>query len=299
MRKGQRFTPKRLQKWIEQGRGTGAGEHYQPWHQVTRSDPSSRGRSHLVNSSLSRLHHFLSDLELIQFTFATMLPGVVDMQEQFPLLLEDERDEFDPAYPISPIQPGTQQVARDLRVRHPVLKKDGEVQPWVMTTDLVLTFEAGSDERRVAVSVKPEGGFARRRQRELLAIEREYWLRRRVRWLLVTPAQYDLQVARTVGSGAVWALGMPPVGQSLIDACARYVVGQRGPRFGTLMAQLPAAIGTDTTQAQCAFWQAVWRGLLPVDLAISARPASTIRLLEPAAFWNQNPIAARRSAWNA
>lgn len=82
MRKGQHFTPKRLRKWIEEGRGTGSGEAYQPWHQVTRADPGSRGRSHLINSKQGRLHHFLSDLEFIAFSFATMLPGVVDIQER-------------------------------------------------------------------------------------------------------------------------------------------------------------------------------------------------------------------------
>jgi hypothetical protein len=299
MRKGQRFTPKRLQKWIEQGRGTGSGEHYQPWHQVTRSDPGSRGRSHLVNSSLSRLHHFLSDLELVQFTFATMLPSVVDMQEQCPLSLEDGRDVFNHDGPVARFQPGAPTIALELGVSYPMLRRDGEIQPWVMTTDLLLTFAAGSADRQVAVSVKPKGGFGRKRQHELFAIEREYWLRRGVPWLLVTPDQYDTVVARSIGSGAAWALGMPPVASELQESCARWVAKRRRPRFGELMNQLPAALGVDQMQAQCAFWQAVWSGVLPINLGFDVRPASTLELLEPQAFWHQNPIAARRSAWTA
>lgn len=296
MRKGQRFTPKRLQKWIEQGRGTGSGDHYQPWHQVTRSDPSSRGRSHLVNSGLARLHHFLSDLELVQFTFATMLPGVVDLQEQFSLSLEDE---FDAGcmHQVLPFRPGTLAIARELGFIHPMLRKDDEVQSWIMTTDLLLTFAAGSADRRLAVSVKPKGGFGRRRQQELLAIEREYWLRRGVPWLLVTPDQYDIAVGRAICSGAAWVLGMPSVDQRLIEACAAHVAGRRRATFGQLMAELPTVIGADMTHAQCTFWQTVWRGLLPIDLSFSTRPSATVQLLDLAAYWDQNPIAARRTAW--
>jgi hypothetical protein len=298
MRKGQRFTPKRLQKWLKQGRGTGTGQDYQPWHQVTRSDPGSRGRSHIVNSGLGRLHHFLSDLELVQFTFATMLPGVVDMQEQFRLSLDDELDAGCGSQVLE-FRPGTQSIARDLGFAHPTLKKYEEMQPWIMTTDLLLTFAAGSIDRRLAVSVKPKGGFDRRRQLELLAIEREYWLQRGVPWLLVTPAQYDLAVGRAICSGAAWVLGMPQVDEELVKACAIYVVGRQRPNFGQLMTELSAAIDADMTHAQCAFWQAVWRGYLPIDLAFSTRPAATVQLLEPAAYWDQNPIAARRSAWPA
>lgn len=298
MRKGQRFTPKRLQKWIKQGRGTGSGEHYQPWHQVTRADPGSRGRSHIVNSGLSRLHHFLSDLELVQFTFATMLPGVVDLQEQFSLSLDDGFDAGCGGQALL-FQPGAQTIARELGFAYPTLRKDDEVQPWIMTTDLLLTFAAGSADRRLAVSVKPKGGFGRRRQQELLAIERDYWLRRGVPWLLVTPAQYDIAVGRAICSGAAWVLGMPHVDQRLVEACATYVADRRRPTFGQLMTELPTAIDADMTLAQCAFWQAVWRGLLPIDLSFSTRPAAAVQLLDRAAYWDQNPIAARRSAWTA
>lgn len=77
MRKGLRFTPARLEKWRDAGRGTGTGADYQPWHQVTRSDPGSRGRSHLINWRFGRLHHLLSDQEMVAFAFASMLPNLV------------------------------------------------------------------------------------------------------------------------------------------------------------------------------------------------------------------------------
>jgi hypothetical protein len=120
-----------------------------------------------------------------------------------------------------------------------------------------------------------------------------------VPWLLVTPAQYDVAVGRAICSGAAWVLGMPQVDEELIEACATYVADRRRPTFGQLMTELPAAINADMTHAQCAFWQAVWRGHLPIDLSFSTRPAATVQLLEPDAYWAQNPIAARRSAWTA
>jgi len=300
MRKGQRFTPKRLQKWIEQGRGTGAGEAYQPWHQVTRSDPGSRGRSHLINSKLGRLHHFLSDLELMAYSFATMLPDVADLQEQFPLALDSEAAEFSHASLGAGVQPGTKEIAKALGLVHPTLRKDGAAQPWIMTTDLVLTLEqADRDRSRLAVSIKPVEGLAGQRQRELLAIEREYWLRRSVPWLLVTPEQYDPMVAWAIRAGAIWALGTPAVELHALETCAKFVATRRRPTLGETMRQLPGVLGVTQVEAQSAFWQAVWCGKLPLDLGTAIRPASTLRLLEHDAFWDQNPIAARRSAWNA
>jgi hypothetical protein len=50
--------------------------------------------------------------------------------------------------------------------------------------------------------------------------------------------------------------------------------------------------------AQRALWQAVWTGALPVDLRRGWRPHVPFRVISHAAFWDLNPIAARRSAWN-
>jgi len=300
MRKGQRFTPKRLRKWVEQGRGTGSGEGYRPWHQVTRADPGSRGRSHLVNWKLGRLHHFLSDLEFVAFSFATMLPGVVDIQEQFPLSLNAER--VDPAAHTtfsSTSMPGTLEVATALGLPHPKLQKDGQTASWVMSTDLLLTLASASGAQRVAISVKPAEAFNGRRQLELLAIERAYWLKRGVPWLLITQDEYDPLVAWAIRAGTNWVLAMPQVERRLIDACSAHVAGRRWSSLGDVFDKLPQLLGVEKIQAQCAFWQGVWCGALPLDLTTAIRPASTLRLLKPAAFWDQNPIAARRSAWTA
>lgn len=131
MRKGQRFTPARLVRWHNTGRGTGTGADYQPWHQVTRDDPSSRGRSHLLNWRFGRLHHLLSDLELVAFGFASMLPGVTDLREQFPLACNEHQCEL-ADYQGSHsgrLSPGTLEIAEDLGHRHPAVRKDDVQEP--------------------------------------------------------------------------------------------------------------------------------------------------------------------------
>ena len=79
MRKGNKFTPQVLRKWVEGNkRGEGVLNEYRPWHQVTRSDPPSKGRSHLTFCpKLKRMRHQLSDGEQKILGFSLMLPVMV------------------------------------------------------------------------------------------------------------------------------------------------------------------------------------------------------------------------------
>ena len=63
MRTTKRFTPAVLDRFKREGRGTGIFQDYIPWHKVSRGDPASSGRSHLVIWR-SRLRELLSDGEL-------------------------------------------------------------------------------------------------------------------------------------------------------------------------------------------------------------------------------------------
>lgn len=299
MRSGRRFTSKLLDKWAAQGRGTGAHESFQPWHQVTRSDPGSIGRSHLINGRYSRLHHFLSDKELIAFTFASMLPGLTDVREQFPLALDGGRALSIGIGPTSSVPaPGTLEIAGLHGFRHPTVRGRGCASDWVMTTDLLLTF-AGAEpsERHLAISVKPNTELTVR-QRQLLQIERAYWQQRHVPWLLITPMQYGRLVATSLWSSAAWAFAGPKISDGLIEAAASYVAGWHRPRLSDVLRSLPALLGVDLPEAQCAFWRATWHGILLLNLATPLRPSSELTLLSREDFWGQNPIAARRSAWN-
>ena len=84
MRTTKRFSPTVIARFLRQGRGEGIYEEYIPWHRVSRGDPASAGRSHLLMWR-HRLRELLSDGELGEQLFATMLQNLDDSLEQFKL----------------------------------------------------------------------------------------------------------------------------------------------------------------------------------------------------------------------
>jgi hypothetical protein len=281
MRKGQRFTPARLNRWAERGRGEGTGAEYRPWHQVTRDDPSSRGRSHLICWRFGRLHHLLSDQELVAFGFATMLPGLVDLREQFPLSMDAHPHEL-ATYQVGargPMYPGTSVIAEDLGYKHPVVRAGSLKASWTFSTDLLLTLatEVGGLEL-LAISVKADEDLGNDRKLQLLAIEREYWRRQDVNWLLLTPSLFAQAVAIGVRAGLPWLLGSE-AGRTLADEERRALgVIHGGRTLQHNLAHLADRMGQDVHAAQCTFWRAVWSGALPIDLAHALRPSDVVRL---------------------
>lgn len=303
MRKGQSFTPARLERWRLSGRGTGIGADYQPWHQVTRDDPGSRGRSHLLRWRFGRLHHLLSDLERLGFIFASMLPYLVDLREQFPLAHEIHEVEV-AAYradKIGQVAPGTLEIAKDVGVRHPMTRRYG-VQtpvPWVMTTDLLLTLSGGrAGAELFAVSLKYPADLEERRARELLQIERAYWAVQGVPWILVTPSQYDGLVERSLLNGLPFIVGEAAVASHLIEGCAALkdqICGRPATHVQSFMVD---RLGVHWSEASRVFWQAVWSGRLPVNLSRRSWIEGLIEVISPPRFWEQNPLAVRRSEWS-
>jgi len=300
MRKGQRFTPAKLAKWHSTGRGTGTGADYQPWHQVTRDDPSSRGRSHLLNWRFGRLHHLLSDLELVMFAFASMLPGLVDLREQFPLSHNEHPRElatYDAR--VSGEAPGTQQIAEDLGYRHPLTRVGKDSSPWMMTTDVVLTLRSPTGQTELlAVSAKYCEDLTAKRTRQLLQIEREYWQRQGVSWLLLTPDLYTKAVGTAIRIGMPFTVGQPDVPPVLLNGCsalASHLEGRIWPHCCELISR---HFAVDAHIAQCVLWQSIWSGQLPGNLTRMVRMAEPLELLSATDFWQQNPIASRRTAWS-
>lgn len=300
MRKGRRFTPARLNRWVDRGRGVGTGAEYEPWHQVTRDDPGSRGRSHLIRWRFGRLHHLLSDQELIAFGFATMLPNLIDLREQFPLATETHPHEL-ARYRVAmrgQTYPGTLAIAEELGYKHPVVHAGSHKASWTFSTDLLLTVatNAGSLEL-LAISVKADEELSNERKLQLLAIERDYWLRQDVCWLLLTPSLFAQAVAVGVRAGLPWVLG-DEVGQ--VSDEERHALGaiRGGSTLQSCLAQLAGKLQLDIHAAQRTFWRAVWAGILPIDLARVLRPSDTLRLLPGADFWDQNPLVSRRTAWS-
>lgn len=297
MRTTKRFTPSLLERFYRLGRGQGVFGDYIPWHRVSRSDPASRGRSHLLQGK-DRQHELLSDHEWVAIMFVFMLLNRIDVREQFPLSEEEAPHELG-AYRVDfgdECFPGTLALAAKLGFKHPKTTDGAESANWVMTTDLLIALQ--NDGGRVgllAVAVKTVDEIAHKRTHELLAIEREYWVARGVAWLLITPALYDEQVALNLRMQMPWTLGERVSDQdrlAAVDVVRRFP----GRSLTFVLQRLEATLG-DMDLAQRAFWQAVYCGEIPMSLRRGWRPHQPVVLLPQADFVAQNPIASRRSAW--
>ncbi len=297
MRTTKRFTPSVLARYARQGRGQGKFADYIGWHRVTRGDPASSGRSHLLRWR-GRLRDLLSDGELGVQLFVTMLADVDDCLEQYRLSPEDN------PHPLAnygewdsgALFPGTMRLAVELGIKHPRLRDASGSAPWVPTSDLIVVFKAAGEARHMlALAFKPRDWALRRRTHELLQLEREFWVRRNVPWLLITPAQFDPSVVLTLRRTASWALADEVPSECREIACQ---IAQANPFANvTRLLELLQVQLRELDIAQRALWQSVWAGDLPIDLKRSWRPHLPLRHINHDEFVALNPIASRRSAW--
>ncbi len=297
MRTTKRFTPKVLARFERMGRSLGTREQYSGWHQVTRGDPASSGRSHVVRWR-ERLRDLLSDGEFDQQLFATMLPNLDDCLEQFkldcdssvhPLAAYGEHDPFS-------LHPGTTELAQALGIKPPKVYGGGNVAPWSLSTDLVLVFKhEGRPRDALALAFKPADFSAHQRVVELLRLEREYWMRRGVPWMLITSGQSDRAVRMTLRRIAAWTLDEDAAANDRATA-TRIAIELPGHSLSTVLWRIAESVGSLNT-AQRALWQSIWRGELPIDLRRDWRPHRPLQLVTRSHFMDFNPIAVRRSAW--
>lgn len=272
MKTQKRFTAQLLARFEKLERGTGNYENYIPWHRVGRGDPSSQGRSHLY-AWYSRHREFLSDGELVAFYFATMHPEVFDVREQFPLSLTRSLHHLKPysrsQRPFSAA--GTLEIAELIGIKHPTLKEAGTRTNWILTTDLVITLKSSTGAIRfLAISVKPSFKKLKPREIALLGLEREYWLRRGVEWLLLTADLYDPLVSDLLKGNAHHALEVS-INSEMICLAAFEARQFSGRPLSEALTHVAKLVG-DMSMAQRAFWQAVWFGYLPLDLRRGWRP---------------------------
>lgn len=297
MRTTKRFTPTVLDRFLKIGRGTGTFGNYIPWHRVGRSDPSSCGRSHLQMWN-GRQRELLSDGEWVGLFFAVSMKNLIDLTEQFPLSLEGGQHEM-ASYraDTSPSRhPGTLEIAKRLGYKHPKTNEKGLSSEWVMTTDFLLTIQLSSQKLELlAVAFKPSADLKNKRTKQLLEIEREYWLARGVTWLLITPELFDKQVALRLRDTMPWAMGHA-VTESELNIATAVTHELQGHSLTYVLSQLAVRIGDDDS-AKRAFWQSVWCGKIPLDLRRGWRPHLPVALLPAAEFVSLNPIASRRTSW--
>lgn len=298
MRTTKQFTPDLLDRFRKEGRGRGTHSRYRPWHGVSRGDPSSLGRSHLMTWG-GRQRNLLSDDEWVASLFTPLTPGSDDLREQFPLNLETGCHELG-AYDArlgKPGLPGTLEIAHQLGFRHPRVNGNGRSAPWVITTDLLFTLVDESGGRNLlAVACKPKADL-NERTKMLLAIEQAYWMARGVEWLLITPSQYEEAVELTLRCSFQWWQGEQVSDEAKLAATASAREFAGFP-LSYVLDRIDATLGQGLEFAQVAFWQSVWTGALPLDLRRGWRPHLPVELLSPSDFLAFNPIASRRTAWN-
>lgn len=297
MRTTKRFTPAVLARFEQQGRGQGIHADYAAWHQVTRGDPSSRGRSHIVTLR-GRHHDFLSDLERNTALLAWMHPEHHDLREQFPLSLKTSAHELTAYRAASPIRryPGTLELARQLGIRHPVLRFKGEQAPWVMTTDQLVTLKGADGKLRlVALSCKYANDTKSPRRQQLLMLEREYWRVRGVPCRLITEKLLMPRVIDTLIRTWHWGLISSPPSDHL-DAAMWFARNFQSMPIHSILSRLQERLGS-MHAAQEAFWRAVWLGRIPMRLSIGWRPTERVDLLPKDVFWQQNTVVAGGDAW--
>lgn len=296
MRTTKRFTPAILDRFRRQGRGLGTQDNFKPWHRIGRGDPSSRGRSHL-QMWRNRQRELLSDNEWVALFFSLTVKFLFDLLEQLPLSLGTAAHELS-RYTVdcTQVAPGTIELAARLGIKHPKTSESGNTAEWVMTTDLLLAlrFPSGNYEL-LAVSVKTDEELSKKRTKELLSLEREYWLSRGVTWLLITPSLFDKRVALRLRETMPWALECP-VCETDLEKAATLAAELQGRSLTYVLEALSSKLGIVDT-ANRAFWQAVWCGKIPLDLRRGWRPHQPIILLTEEEFVSLNPIASRRSSW--
>lgn len=141
---------------LKQKYGLGEGANYTPWVRV--QDVKSHGHSAKIEGIKSgRPHHTLSEQESCFFYLAEFSDSIIDIREQFPLL------------PLSL----SLKISKLLDVEHP--KHPISKDPFIMTTDFLLTCSNGRRIWYEAVSVKPSEKLFNKRTAEKLDIERVWW----------------------------------------------------------------------------------------------------------------------------
>lgn len=150
---------------IHKGFGQGNGATYKPFMNVR--DVPSEGLSHMVRSSITnRTHHYLSLGEQGVHLLAEYSGKVLDVREQYALLPWSEM----------------QTVAHKLGIKYPQIPYTKT--PVVLTTDLLITLDGPQKKNLLAIAVKPKEKLKDPRVLEKLWLERFYWNRRGVKWLL-------------------------------------------------------------------------------------------------------------------
>jgi hypothetical protein len=282
-----KMTVKKLAALLEEGRGLGAGDRYQPWEQISRRRASPFSNLNLIPvPHLTRLAHFLSRGER-EFGLLLWWLGAEDVREQYPLWPWPHRQPLDQIRPEAPKMkphPGMVSVARDAGIR--LGNYPGLNVPAVLSIDLIATVpRTVGRSRLVGFSCKPLAMFRRAastdRLRARLELDRRYCVAANIPHHLVHPEQ----ISQTLVVQLHWLAPIEPWLQlkSFItsERYQTYLEHLRGVAYDASACdasqQAGAAVGWVAGEDQRALKIAIWYQHLDVDLA---RPLSMTRALK-------------------
>ena len=297
MRKSRKFTPSLIKNWEEKvNRGQGIHSNYIPWHQASRSDPGSRGRSHLEFCPRSMRHkHFLSDGEYVIYGFALMIKNAIDIREQYKLEIKPHENALS-RYSIKSskfISIGTIGICNQLGIKHPVVQKNDIKEYWRFSTDILITIKyPDRDYKLLAVSVKESPELENPRKCSLLNVEKIYWETEGADWILVTEKSYCKEVGSTVIRCLPWVVHPTQIDQKTKLKCASLAKLINKKTLKNAILIIEAELKVTKEIATLIFWQTIWSGLLPIDLSISRYISDTIDVIPIEDFLQQNPLYA-------
>ncbi len=169
------LTEARIKRFIREGRGSGRGKYYKPWWTV--ANVPSKGRSHRPYcTKTGREHQLLTDGEYFAFLVFWWAQNAVDIREQFPLLDRLE----------------TLAIAAELGIRHPEDRRSGAL--WVISTDFLVTYLTTRGE--ITLAIDDEIRYMKIANK--LDIEKLYWKRRGVKFIILTEKQLKTSFTRNL-----------------------------------------------------------------------------------------------------
>ena len=169
----------RLERYLKEGRGQGTRKDYVPW--ISIHDFPSKGTStRVLGWKTKRIHHFVSSNETRYFYLLEWSDIVTDIREQFPLIDTD----------LAICS------AKQAGIRYPIDNQSRE--PYVMTTDFIITILVNGKEINVARTIKPSADLNKKRVIEKFEIERRYWKSKNIDWGIVTENEINNVMAKNI-----------------------------------------------------------------------------------------------------
>ncbi|MCM3623678.1 TnsA endonuclease C-terminal domain-containing protein [Brevibacillus borstelensis] len=175
------WSDKKLQQYINEGRGQKSGSEYIPWLNVRTI--ASRGRVSRVSGwKTGRVHHFLSDNELRYFYLCEFSPSVIDIREHYPLI-----DLYEMAT----------EILDDELLKKLVDSKTGT--PHILTsTFLITTRDAKGKESYFARNIKEAKDLEKPSIISRYESIRRYFEVKGIPWALITPMEINQVRAKNV-----------------------------------------------------------------------------------------------------